>query len=791
MALKSDSAGFLLGEVVQSSHDLERGQEQLIAVQKDMRRDVRAIMRAFNVQVSRNTRESRPGARQAREASTPAGRSTRSPATRGASMNTVSSRAVSARSGKAHTVVVSPGGRDAKGRFIARGGSNSNSNNGGGGDGDGGGAPSPKEPRDPRAPNAVLSRLSSAINRLTPALHAADNADPTIVAVKELTDVVGPLGRGMFAIFGRSSEQKKERWYRRILSALTGKSADVVKRPAGGGFFGGLFGGGGGEGGGGLLSKLGGLLKGAAGGGLLWRLFGRGKGAAGAVEGAAAGEAGAAAGGLGRLGGLLKGGGKLLKRIPLLSALISGGLTLGSAFGMNDDPSKSTEENRKARYHDTGQAAGMGIGGFVGGALGTLLDPFIGPAGTIGGAWIGSLIGEKVGGAVGDWTKQMIDAKVPEKIVAYVGGVWDSISTDLKSAWSDIATKASQWLTIATAALSMVGDTISAIAGAANKWIKDKTGIDVAGTAKSAWEATKAAAARAGHAVVGAGGAAVDFAKEHAGALVPETLKRAAASGERAVNRMTGVSNVLETGKNYNVVERPDGSVVKQEGSRNWRNNNPGNLEYNDFTKRRGAIGSDGRFAIFPDYQTGRAAQEALIFEGHGGKRLSTAGDYGAGLGYKDKTLMQAIAAYAPQEENNTKAYQAVALAAVGGVNKKMGDYTPDERAAIMNATEKQEGFKVGKTTVIKPAVAAGVPTVGVPGVTSVSANGGAAMPSVAVPSAVPARLPEAPDMPAVTPVAAGAGGKQQALTVNLPETIGQDVGDRNIAHIVTGGIGA
>ena len=51
-----------------------------------------------------------------------------------------------------------------------------------------------------------------------------------------------------------------------------------------------------------------------------------------------------------------------------------------------------------------------------------------------------------------------------------------------------------------------------------------------------------------------------------------------------------------------------DGVWINVGGDRNWRNNNPGNLEDGDFARRHGSIGSDGRFAIFPDYKTGKEA---------------------------------------------------------------------------------------------------------------------------------------------------------------------------------------
>ena len=85
------------------------------------------------------------------------------------------------------------------------------------------------------------------------------------------------------------------------------------------------------------------------------------------------------------------------------------------------------------------------------------------------------------------------------------------------------------------------------------------------------------------------------------------------------------------------------GSFRKVGGSRSWRNNNPGNIEYGDFARRYGAIGTDGRFAIFPDEATGQRARAALIFNGDK---------------YRNLTLTQAIERYAPSSENHTTAYQ-------------------------------------------------------------------------------------------------------------------------------------
>ena len=166
----------------------------------------------------------------------------------------------------------------------------------------------------------------------------------------------------------------------------------------------------------------------------------------------------------------------------------------------------------------------------------------------------------------------------------------------------------------------------------------------------------------------------------------PLAATRSMGTGVQSENE---IKEVIEVGPGYNVIKRPDGSIEKLQGARNWRNNNPGNIEYGQFAKTNGAIGTDGRFAIFPTYSAGRKAKEALIF---GGKN------------YKDLDLASAISRYAPPSENNTQAYQQQVLSAVGGQNKQMSQYTAQERSSIMNAMEKVEGYKAGKTTMVAAA---------------------------------------------------------------------------------------
>lgn len=71
--------------------------------------------------------------------------------------------------------------------------------------------------------------------------------------------------------------------------------------------------------------------------------------------------------------------------------------------------------------------------------------------------------------------------------------------------------------------------------------------------------------------------------------------------------------------------KRYEGEPVEKVSTRSWRNNNPGNLKIGPFARRNGAIGEAGlpvdpedkvKFAVFPDFDTGRKAQAKRLREG-------------------------------------------------------------------------------------------------------------------------------------------------------------------------------
>ena len=179
--------------------------------------------------------------------------------------------------------------------------------------------------------------------------------------------------------------------------------------------------------------------------------------------------------------------------------------------------------------------------------------------------------------------------------------------------------------------------------------------------------------------------------------IIPSGVSKGVGIGAAAAAGAMTITKIIEVGKGYNVVQLASGEIVKREGVWNWRNNNPGNIEYGDYALSNGAIPFDHgknkpqkqeeRFAIFPNYESGRQAKANLIFEGKN---------------YKDLNLDNAIARYAPPKENDTLAYQQSVKKALGFSQDKiesmrMKDFNQDQRNLILSAMEKQEGYGSGK----------------------------------------------------------------------------------------------
>jgi SPP1 gp7 family putative phage head morphogenesis protein len=130
-----------------------------------------------------------------------------------------------------------------------------------------------------------------------------------------------------------------------------------------------------------------------------------------------------------------------------------------------------------------------------------------------------------------------------------------------------------------------------------------------------------------------------------------------------------------------------DGNIYEASGgSRAWRNNNPGNLEDGKFARNNGAIGTDGRFAIFPDAATGFNAMASLL----------------ATNSYQKLTIEGAINRYAPPNENNVENYLKSIERQTGFLRSTpMNSLSKDNLLNLATAMAKHEGNMSGKKRLV------------------------------------------------------------------------------------------
>ncbi|MDR2268914.1 MAG: hypothetical protein LBD94_01900 [Rickettsiales bacterium] len=129
-------------------------------------------------------------------------------------------------------------------------------------------------------------------------------------------------------------------------------------------------------------------------------------------------------------------------------------------------------------------------------------------------------------------------------------------------------------------------------------------------------------------------------------------------------------------------VDAEGNRYVRVGGTRAWRNNNPGNIRYSEFSRSQGAIGEAGGFAVFPDERTGANAIGALL-------RTDS---------YNSLTIFGAINRYAPPFENDTAAYQrrVEQLTGLPG-GTPMNQLNNEQLQRVVNAIRVVEGWVPGQ----------------------------------------------------------------------------------------------
>ena len=138
----------------------------------------------------------------------------------------------------------------------------------------------------------------------------------------------------------------------------------------------------------------------------------------------------------------------------------------------------------------------------------------------------------------------------------------------------------------------------------------------------------------------------------------------------------------IQSGKDVIFVAADNTQYKHVGGTRAWRNNNPGNIRMSDFSRRAGAIGEAGGFAVFPDEQTGQRAVKQLL----------------RGKSYNNLTIANAVSRYAPPSENNTVAYQRSIERLTGlSINRRISDLSDAELDKVVGAIRQIEGWRPGR----------------------------------------------------------------------------------------------
>ena len=119
-------------------------------------------------------------------------------------------------------------------------------------------------------------------------------------------------------------------------------------------------------------------------------------------------------------------------------------------------------------------------------------------------------------------------------------------------------------------------------------------------------------------------------------------------------------------------------------GNRSWRNQNPGDLVPGRISKRNGAIGAAGGFAVFPGYESGHAA---LL------DSLKTV--------YGNRDIPILMKDFAPKESNDTKKYIKIIQKKTGVAdNAKIKDFSKSQFEKLWKSIEQMEGWGANSGTI-------------------------------------------------------------------------------------------
>ncbi len=783
MALRHDAQGFLVGDPIEIGRAL--------ATWDAIRADVRAIRQAIaNPVLVRSGTQRGAGARQQAtaviplRAATPAGRAgaaTNSagraatsaaiavPAGRDARAAVRTGAAVAERAARTArpTPTAQPAGRDARGRFTA-----------------GAAEAAEAATKTSRAAGAVASAAGRIAGALT---HpgSLEEADP---AVKAAAEIARPLARGYGMLGG--GEKRQEGWLRRIYATLTGfrkeetaysKAAQnslraIEEKPGAAG--------GAADGGGGLLSRL---LPSLPGGGLL-----------------------SGAGSL--LGGAARKAGGLLRRIPLLRSLFAIGGAASDIFDSEGDDTLSRRDKDARAGKAVGGAAGSIGGTFAGAKLGVLAGAFAGPIGAaiggvvggVAGAFFGDQAGQILGDTVGGWVADLREAD----IAGFIADTWQRTVDGFKGAWESVTKFCGGFVESAKAGW----DKITGLFTAAWEGLKalpvigpaiQKAAEAASTTAAAAKEKVAEVAAKAGEKTAEVAAVVGEKAKQAGEFIAKETTlgKAATAAGQWVLGQTSklfesgrGGAGTVSTGKgdlggaSYGTYQlsSKQGTLqqfLKQSGyAEQFAGLQPGTPEFNAKWKQiaqsdAGFEGTQHDFIKATHYDPALAALKGagIDLSGRGAAvqdvLWSTSVQFGAGDAKKGAAAMFQNALAGKDIASMSDAEIVAAIQDYKIANNEQ--LFASSSAAVRTGTLARAGDEKARLLSL-----AGT------------------SPMVSIASAPPVNLPapqtfaEAPAIAETLATGGGAGRDTIKVTVDKPEAE-QDVRDRRIAHIVTGGLSA
>ena len=142
------------------------------------------------------------------------------------------------------------------------------------------------------------------------------------------------------------------------------------------------------------------------------------------------------------------------------------------------------------------------------------------------------------------------------------------------------------------------------------------------------------------------------------------------------------VAGTVKSSKVVTFINRNGETIRHIGGSTAWRNNNPGNIIASSFAFKHGAVGTNGRWAVFPDEETGFKAAISLL------KTKS----------YVNLSISQAIHKWAPSADGNNPVKYAQKVSNLTGlpINATIRDLSDADLGRVARAIQTVEYWNPG-----------------------------------------------------------------------------------------------